>query len=124
MGDSLCALRTRDVLAALEMVRRRPETDGERVCLYARGEMCRCAELASLLCGVPCHTDSACRPYEEIVGEKYHDQTHTHAWIFPGILKYTDTRAVRDRLVQRGLMMRDMAEISAFTNANKGGETP
>ena len=64
-----------------------------------------------------------CQPYEEIVSEKYHDQTHTHAWVFPGILRHTDTRAVRERLSQRGLRMGDMAETPAFTPDNEGGKT-
>ncbi|MBR4332891.1 MAG: prolyl oligopeptidase family serine peptidase [Clostridia bacterium] len=121
LGDSLCALRVRDVLAAWEMARRWPEA--ENVCLYARGEMSRYAELASLLRGIPCHTDGACQPYEEIVSEKYHDQTHTPAWIFPGILRHTDTRAVRERLSLRGLNMGDMAETPAFPRAYEGGKT-
>ena len=121
LGDSLCALRTRDVLAACEMARRWPEA--ERVCLYARGEMSRYAEFVSLLRGVPCHTDSLCPPYEEIVSEKYHDQTHTHAWIFPGVLRHIDTGTIRERLRLRGLKIPDMAETPAFPDANEGGKT-
>lgn len=121
LGDSLCALRVRDVLAACEMARRWPEAEG--VCLYAQGEMCRYAELAALLRGVPCHTDSLCQPYEEIVAEKYHDQTHTHAWIFPGVLRHTDTRAMREQLSLRGLNIRDMAETPAFNHEHEGGKT-
>ncbi len=121
LGDSLCALRVRDVLAAWEMVRKWPEA--ERVCLYAQGEMSRYAELAALVRGITCHTDALCPPYEEIVTEKYHDQTHTHAWIFPGVLRHTDTKAMRDRLSLRGLNIGDMAETSAFTQAHEGGKT-
>ena len=121
LGDSLCALRVRDVLAAWEMARRWPET--EKVCLYAQGEMSRYAELASLLGGIPCHTDGTYQPYEAIVTEKYHDQTHTHAWIIPGILRHTDTKTVRERLLLRGLNMGDMAETPACAPAYEGGKT-
>ena len=103
------------------MARRWQET--ERVCLYAQGEMSRYAEFASLLRDIPCHTDAQCQPYEEIVSEKYHDQTHTPAWIFPGILRHTDTKTVRERLSLRGLKTDDMAETPAFTQAHEGGKT-
>ena len=69
LGDSLCALRVRDVLAALEMVRKWPEA--ERVCLYAQGEMSRYAELAALVRGITCHTDALCPPYEEKIGRAH-----------------------------------------------------
>ena len=121
LGDSLCALRVRDVIAAWEMARRWPEAEGGNVCLFALGEMSRCAEIAALLRGIPCRTDPLCQPYEEIVREKYHDQTHTHDWIFPGILAHTDTKDIRERLARRGLLMPDMAETPAGTD--KGGET-
>ena len=121
LGDSLCALRVRDVIAAWEMARRWPETEGESVCLFAQGEMSRCAEIAALLKGIPCRTDPLCQPYEEIVREKYHDQTHTHDWIFPGILAHTDTEDIRKRLALRGLVLPDMAETPACND--KGGET-
>ncbi len=123
LGDSLCALRTRDVLAALEMAWRWKDTDAERVCLRAWGEMSRYAEFVSLLRGVPCRTDPLCQPYEDIVREKYHDQTHTHAWVFPGILRHTDTRALRERLSRRGLIIRDMAEAPAPAHEKEGGKT-
>ena len=121
LDDSLCALRVRDVLAACEMARH--WKDAERVCLYAQGEMGRYTELAALLRGIPCHTDALCPPYEEIVTEKYHDQTHTHAWIFPGILRHTDTKTVRERLSLRGLYIGDMAETPVYTHENEGGIT-
>ena len=123
LGDSLCALRVRDALAACETARRLPGTDPDRVCLYAERDAARYAEFASLLKGIPCHTDSLCQSYEEIAGEKYHDQTHTYAWMFPGVLRHTDTAAVRDQLSRRGLRMGDMAETPAFAPESKGGKT-
>lgn len=126
LGDSLCALRTRDLLATAEMVRQWPETEESRICFFALGEISRCAEFASLLRGIPCRMDPLCLPYEEIAREKYHDQTHTHAWILPGILAHTDSASIRACLTRRGLVAEDMAFTPAETfrhgSENKGGE--
>ena len=109
LGDSLCAVRTRDIISACRLMRNWPETDAGRLCLFARGEGSRCAEFAALMLDIPVCADPTVQPYEDIVADKYHDQTHTHAWVFPGILARTDTQSIRKRLRQRGLAIRDPA---------------
>ena len=112
LGDSLCALRTRDVLAAVDLIRAWPEAETERICLYARGDMTRCAEAAALINNVPVCFDPLVQPYEDIVRDKYHDQTHTFAWALPGLLRFCDTASLRDDLARRRLAAADMAFAS------------
>ncbi len=110
LGDSLCAMRTRDVIAACHMADNWPEADG--VSLYAQGDMGRYVLLAALLCGVPVCTDGEFQRYEEIVLEKYHDQTNTHSWILPGALRLGDMDAISECLSKRGLLLRDPAAMA------------
>jgi hypothetical protein len=103
LGDSLFAMRTRQVIAAVRMLSARPEAQPGGLCLYALGEASRYAQLASLFTRTPCWTDGAYQPFEEIVSARYHDQTHTHEWAFPGVLKYLDEARIEDALTQMGL---------------------
>ncbi len=88
LGDSLFALRTRQAAAAVRMLGNWTVSAKESLRFYAEGEFSRYARAASLLTGIPADTDDCFQPYEEIVRERYHDQTHTHEWIFPGALQY------------------------------------
>ncbi len=103
LGDSLCAMRTRQVVAALRMLEKWPETDAARVCLYALGEYGRYAETASLLTETPVCADGAYQPYEDIVSKRYHDQTNTHEWAFPGVLHFLSTKRLHEFIHMRGL---------------------
>lgn len=116
LGDSLCALRTRDVLAAVHMLRSWPEADPNYLCMYALGDHSRYAQLASLLTGVPVSADNLCQPWEDIVTAKYHDQTHTWAWLCPGILACTNTKTLISDLTARGLTIRDPVEEAAASD--------
>ena len=51
------------------------------------------------------------QPYGEIVRERYHDQTHTHAWILPGALCRFDAPEIRTLLEQEGLAAPDPADM-------------
>ena len=113
LGDSLCALRTRDVLAAVEMLRAWLEADPDRLRLYAQGDHSRYAHISSLLSGVPVYADGLCQPWEAIVQDPYHDQTHTWAWLLPGILSCTDTQTLLGDLAARGLSAPDPAQDAA-----------
>lgn len=117
LGDSLFALRVRQAIAAARMLVRWPETDASRLCYYATGECSRLAELASLLTELPACTDEAYQPYEEIVTERYHDQTHTYEWIFPGALKHFDAADVRRFRQMKGLLAQDPAGHPPVENA-------
>lgn len=103
LGDSLCAMRTRQVVAALRMLENWPETDATQVCLYAQGEYSRYTELASLLTATPVCADGAYQPYEDIVSKRYHDQTNTHEWAFPGVLRFFSTKRIHDLIRREGL---------------------
>ena len=113
LGDSLCALRTRDVLAALEMLGAWPGADARHLRLAGFSEHSRYTRFAALLAGVPVYADGLCQPYEDIVRETYHDQTHTCAWLFPGILSFADTGSLLDDLAGRGLTAADPAAEKA-----------
>ena len=107
LGDSLFGLRARGVLAALRMLRDWPEADAARICFYGEGEMSRLAAVASLLTHTPACLKGDCQPFGEIVRERYHDQTHTHAWAFPGVLRHLDTGDMERQLRQQGLQAPD-----------------
>lgn len=112
LDDSLFALRTRQVIAAVRMLRAFPEADASHLLLYAEKEFSRYASLASLLTDTPVHADDDCQPYEEIVRERYHDQTWTHAWVFPGVLRLFDTPELHSSLMQQGLIQPDPADTT------------
>ncbi|MGN1019892.1 MAG: alpha/beta hydrolase family protein [Aristaeellaceae bacterium] len=109
LGDSLFATRTRQAVAAVRMLKDLPETDARRVCLRGEGEFSRYAELAGLVTGTAVSTDGMVQPYGEIVRERYHDQTHTHAWMLPGALRHFDTPDIRALLDKLGLSAADPA---------------
>lgn len=109
LDDSLFALRTRQVIAAVRMLRAFPEADASHLLLYAEKEFSRYAALAAFLTDTPIHADDDCQPYEEIVRERYHDQTWTHAWVFPGVLRLFDAPELHSFLMQRGLLQPDPA---------------
>ena len=101
LDDSLFAMRTRQIVAALQMVSRWREAADAM--LYAEKEFSRYADLAALLTGTPVCSDEDFQPFEEIVLEKYHDQTWSHAWVLPGALKVFDTPEIKEMLRQQGL---------------------
>ncbi len=106
LGDSLCALRTRQAAAAAGMLRVWNTFGGKcgPISFYGEGEHSRYALLAALLTNIPVTADDAYQPYGEIVRECWHDQTNTHEWISPGILEYTDMPEVIRYLSDHGLL--------------------
>lgn len=75
-------------------------------CACAGSEFARYAEIAALVTGTRASTDGLYQPYEEIVRERYHDQTHTNAWIFPSALRHFDAPAIRELLDREELLRR------------------
>lgn len=112
LDDSLFALRTRQVIAAIRMLRAFPEADASRLMLCAQKEFARYAMLSALLTDTPLYAADGHQPYEAIVRERYHDQTWTHAWVFPGALRLFDTPELLSFLMQRGLLQPDPAAPS------------
>lgn len=112
LDDSLLGLRVRQAAAAAHMLRQWPEADGDRLCYWGQGDFSRYAALAGLLTGTPVCADEAYQRYEEIVAERYHDQTHTHEWAFPGVLKHFDMPDISARLKGMGLWADDPAGIN------------
>lgn len=105
LDDSLFALRTRQIVAALRMLTAWPEADG--AILHAEKEFSRYADLAALLTSTPVASDEDFQPWGEIVSEKYHDQTWSHAWVLPGALKCFDSPEIKSLLRQKGLCHAD-----------------
>ena len=105
LDDSFFALRTRQIVAALRMVSAWPEADG--ALLYAEKEFSRYADPAALLTGTPVASDDDFFTWEEIVTEKYHDQTWSHAWVLPGALEVFDAPEIKSLLTRKGLSIAD-----------------
>lgn len=101
LEDSLFAMRTRQIVAALRMASGWPEA--AECQLYAEKEFSRYADLAALITGTPVYSDEDFQPYEEIVLEDFHDQTWSHAWVLPGALKVFDTPEIKEMLRRQGL---------------------
>ena len=102
LDDSIFALRTRQIVAAARMLTGCPEADS-RITLYAEKEVSRYADLAALLTGTPVCSDDDFQTFTEIVHEKYHDQTWSHAWVLPGALKLFDAPEIKSMLCRKGL---------------------
>lgn len=103
LDDSFFALRTRQIIAAVRMLRGCVEADSANLRLYAEYEFSRYADLAALLTGTPVCSDENFQPYEEIVAERYHDQTWSHAWVLPGALTLFDAPDIKLLLHQQSL---------------------
>ena len=108
-SDSLCAMRTRQAVAALRLVQQWDEADAEKVVFYGLGEFSRYADMAALVTGTPVCSDEDYQPWEEIVEERYHDQTKTHEWVFPGVLEHFDMPQLRGLLASMNLISPDPA---------------
>ena len=103
LGDSIFALRTRQIAAAVRMLHHFPESAGQPVTLYAEKEFSRYADLAALLTGTAVCSDEDYQPFEDIVDERFHDQTWSHAWVLPGALACFDEARIKSLLRQEGL---------------------
>ncbi len=106
LGDSLPALRTRQAACTVGMLDVW-NTFGAKcgpISFYGEGEFSRYALLASLMTDIPVTADGQYQPYEEIVRERWHDQTNTHEWVIPGILEHTDMPEIVRYLSEHGLL--------------------
>lgn len=112
LGDSLFAQRCCQVMAALRLIKHWPETEADQVCLYACGDFCRYALAASVLTHTPLCENGTFASYEDIVTQRYHDQTNTHAWILPGALQVFDFPQLQDLSSLRHLQSSDPAYVS------------
>ncbi len=106
LGDSLCALRTRQAMAAINMLNvwNCFGADCGPITFYGEGEFSRYALLAALMTGIPVMADDHYQPWAEIVRERWHDQTNTHEWVIPGILEHLDMPEVVRYLSDHGLL--------------------
>lgn len=110
LDDSFFALRTRQIVAAVRMLSGWQEADG--VILFAQKEFSRYADAAAMLTGTPVRSDEDFQPWEEIVEEKYHDQTWSHAWVLPGGLKLYDEPELKSMLCRKGLLCADPSRMA------------
>ena len=110
LDDSFFALRTRQIVAAVRMLSGWKEADG--AILFAQKEFSRYADAAAMLTGTPVCSDEDFQPWEEIVEEKYHDQTWSHAWVLPGGLKLYDEPELKSMLCRKGLLCADPSRMA------------
>lgn len=105
LGDSIAASRIYQTISSLGVVKDLPLKDSGEISYYGEGEFARYAKIAGLLAGVPVESHGLYQDYDEIVREKYHDQTHTHDWLLPGILKHLDMKDIDRYLKEEDLML-------------------
>ncbi len=110
LDDSFFALRTRQIIAALRMLSGWKEAGD--VILYAEKEFSRYADIAALLTGTPVCSDDDFQSWEEIVEEKFHDQTWSHAWVLPGALRLLDAPELQSMLSRKGLCHADPSRMT------------
>lgn len=109
LDDSLFAQRACQLMGSIHLLQHWPEADEARLCLYAEGDCARYALAVAPLTGTPLYEDAAFEDYEDIVTQRYHDQTHTHAWILPGALRCFDFPQLRALCGQHHLLAADPA---------------
>ncbi len=112
LNDCLFALRTRQVIAAVKMLSLWDEAQPGALCLYAERECSRMASLAAYMTDLPLCADSNFQSYEEIVTERYQDQTNTHEWIFPSALNFWDAVETLEELSKIGLQSQSPADVT------------
>ena len=105
LGDCYASLRTYHAISALGVVKDLPLPYDSKFIFYGEGEFARYAKIAALLTGTPVIDNRDYQMWGEIVCEKYHDQTHTQDWIFPGILEVTDMDEIDGYLKDNNLLM-------------------
>lgn len=110
LDDSFFALRTRQIVAALRMLSGWKEAGD--VILFAEKEFSRYADIAALLTGTPVCSDDDFQSWEEIVEEKFHDQTWSHAWVLPGALRLLDAPELQSMLSRKGLCHADPSRMT------------
>lgn len=92
LGDSMAALRTYDVLRAIELVQQLPGILGSDIQLYAYGRQGLYAQLAAALNNSIEDIDvvGGIESFTKFVRSRHYDRYDIASIIFPGILKYFD----------------------------------
>ena len=92
LDDSLCALRTWDVLRTLEVLGTWPGVDASDVRVYTHGPQGLYAELAAVIEPRLARIEvvDAMESYAAWVRARYYDTHGCRALILPGILQYAD----------------------------------
>lgn len=97
LNDSLAALRTYDLLRALDMLRENPYADGGTVELYSIGRYSLYADLAGLL-DKRIGKTTAEKPlvsYGKFITDRYYNTQDIAGVILPGLLRYADLDEIR-----------------------------
>ena len=105
IGDSIAALRTSNAISALNVIADIPAPYIDDYTFYGEGEFARYAKIAALITSTKVIDNRDYQTYTEIVTDKYHDQTHTHDWIWPGILTVTDMDEIDGYLKNKNLLI-------------------
>lgn len=90
LDDCYARLRTYQLMQAKKAIAELPQEYVDDFTFYGDDEFARYAKVAAWLTGSRVIDCQNYQQYGEIVTEKYPDQTHTHDWQWPGILKYID----------------------------------
>jgi hypothetical protein len=98
LGDSIAALRTYDVLRAIEFARRLAGAEDRRISLYGEGTFSVYTEWAEALTPRPLDLTVA-EPWESIaawVRSEYYDNTGISEFVLPGMLRQFDLPDLRE----------------------------
>lgn len=117
LGDSMAAVRTYDVLRAVELATTLKNIDADQIELYGSGKYAIYAELAALLDARvrSVRLDDRMSSIGEWIREPFYDENDSLSFILPGMLRYFDIPDVDNWLQQEGRlgnaipMMRDSA---------------
>jgi len=104
LGDSMAALRTYDVLRAVEVAAGAPDADPADIRLYGRGRYALYASLAALLEPAVREVRTADRPSSvgDFVAQTRYEWADSQAVILPGMLRYFDLEDVDRWLAEEG----------------------
>lgn len=104
LDDCYARTRTYQLMQAPKAIAELPQEFADDFTFYGENEFARYAKVAAFLTGRPVIDCQNYQQYGEIVTEKYPDQTHTHDWQWPGILKYLDMDELDSYLLSDNLL--------------------
>ncbi|MDR6880636.1 alpha/beta hydrolase family protein [Bacillus sp. 3255] len=104
LGDSMAAVRTYDVLRAVELATTLKNVDPDQIELYGSGKYAIYAELAALLDNRVRNVNLTDRMSSigEWIREPFYDETDSLSFIMPGMLRYFDIPDADRWLLQEG----------------------
>ncbi|MCR8631277.1 alpha/beta hydrolase family protein [Paenibacillus radicis (ex Xue et al. 2023)] len=116
LGDSMAAVRTYDVLRAIELASNMKTIDASDIKLYGSGKYAVYAGLAALLDNriQNIRMDNRMGSIAEWIKEPFYDETDSLSFIIPGMLRYFDLTDADKWLVEEGKMQETVAMKSDY----------